>query len=279
MPGIGPNPAMPLWMFYSQLALAKLWSDQVRPDHVRPDHACSDQVRPDHVLPDQVRPLQARDDQVRPDQVLPAQGVIGTNTLVAPSPEASDRPNHTPPTHAAPRFRAAARWIVFSSRPKISTSPSSFTPSITTRKLPRLDWIDPLPLLRFQRWVYEGVAARSAVRKSIWPLPCCCSVWPGSGVAEDMSRRLTWSGVADGRCCTINAAAPATTAEDCEEPDPRNLRHVVLGRGQAVDECAVVGQQQEAGGVLVQPPNRLQAAPLQGRRQQAEHAGMVAGLA
>ena len=54
-----------------------------------------------------------------------------------------------------------------------------------------------------------------------------------------------------------------------------DLGHVVLGRGPAVDQLAVVGEQQQAGGVLVEPAHRLHTLhrrllrPLaQGARQQ-----------
>ncbi len=43
-----------------------------------------------------------------------------------------------------------------------------------------------------------------------------------------------------------------------------------------MDELAVVREQQQAGGVLVQPPDRLHLALAQRHRQQVVHAGMVA---
>ena len=48
---------------------------------------------------------------------------------------------------------------------------------------------------------------------------------------------------------------------------------------QAVDQRAVVGQQQEPGGVFVQPAHRLHAPAPQWRGQQGQHAGVVSGLA
>ena len=51
-----------------------------------------------------------------------------------------------------------------------------------------------------------------------------------------------------------------------------HLGHVLLGRGQLVQQRAVVGQQQQARGVLVQAPDRLQATPTQGHGQQVVHA-------
>ena len=46
-----------------------------------------------------------------------------------------------------------------------------------------------------------------------------------------------------------------------------------------MDQRAVVGEQQHAGRVFVEPADRLHAAPAQRRRQQAQHARMVARLA
>ena len=40
-----------------------------------------------------------------------------------------------------------------------------------------------------------------------------------------------------------------------------NLGHVALGGGLRVDEGAVVGHQQHAGGVMVEPADRLHVAP------------------
>jgi hypothetical protein len=63
-----------------------------------------------------------------------------------------------------------------------------------------------------------------------------------------------------------------------------DLGHMVARRGQAVDELAVVGQQQHAGGVLVEPAHRLHPAGrtrrprAQRRRQQGVDAGPGAGL-
>jgi hypothetical protein len=57
-----------------------------------------------------------------------------------------------------------------------------------------------------------------------------------------------------------------------------DLGHMVLGGGQLVDQRAVVGQQQQAGRVLIQPADGLDAALAQRRRQQAHDAGVVLGL-
>lgn len=46
-----------------------------------------------------------------------------------------------------------------------------------------------------------------------------------------------------------------------------------------MDECAVVGHQQQAGGVVVEAPHRLHVATYELLRQQAEYTGVVAGLA
>ncbi len=60
-----------------------------------------------------------------------------------------------------------------------------------------------------------------------------------------------------------------------------DLRHVVLGRAHAVDELAVVGEEQQAGGVLVEPADGLDAlhrtlvgAQAQWRGQQRVDAGI-----
>jgi hypothetical protein len=58
-----------------------------------------------------------------------------------------------------------------------------------------------------------------------------------------------------------------------------DLGHVVLGVRQAVDERALVGEQQDAGGVFVEPAYGLHTAVAQWHRQQAQHAGVVARLA
>ena len=57
-----------------------------------------------------------------------------------------------------------------------------------------------------------------------------------------------------------------------------DLGDVALRRGQPVDQRAVVAQQQQAGGVGVEPADRLHVAPAQRRRQQAVDAGVVRGL-
>ena len=58
-----------------------------------------------------------------------------------------------------------------------------------------------------------------------------------------------------------------------------DLGHVAPRMRQAVDQRALVGEQQQARGVMVEPAHRLHAAPAQRRRQQVEHPGMVARLA
>ena len=57
-----------------------------------------------------------------------------------------------------------------------------------------------------------------------------------------------------------------------------DLRHVLLRRGEAVDQRAVVGEQQQAGGVFVEPAHRLHLAPAQRAGQQVHHARVVLGL-
>jgi len=47
------------------------------------------------------------------------------------------------------------------------------------------------------------------------------------------------------------------------------------GRGQAVQEGAVIAEQQRAGSVLVEPTDALRPAPRQMRRQQGVHAGVI----
>ena len=58
-----------------------------------------------------------------------------------------------------------------------------------------------------------------------------------------------------------------------------NLGHVALGGGLRVDEGAVVGHQQHAGGVMVEPADRLHVAPGKLLGQQGQHARMVARFA
>lgn len=57
------------------------------------------------------------------------------------------------------------------------------------------------------------------------------------------------------------------------------LRHLALRRRVRVHELAVVGQQQQAGRVLVEPADALHAARDERRGQQAEHARMVLRIA
>ena len=54
------------------------------------------------------------------------------------------------------------------------------------------------------------------------------------------------------------------------------LGHFVLGRGEAVIECAVVGDQQHTGGVGIQTADGLRLADAKVVGQQAEYAGVIA---
>ena len=69
---------------------------------------------------------------------------------------------------------------------------------------------------------------------------------------------------------------PASTA--CLQAHLVDLGDVVLRRSQAMDERAVVGEQEDAGRVLVEPADRLHAALAQRRRQQRVDAGVMARL-
>jgi enoyl-CoA hydratase/carnithine racemase len=62
------------------------------------------------------------------------------------------------------------------------------------------------------------------------------------------------------------------------ELGPVGLGDVLLGRRQVVDEGAVVGEQQQAGGVHVEPPDALHVALDELVRQQRIHAPVVLGL-
>mmetsp|Transcript_70428 Transcript_70428/g.165812 ORF Transcript_70428/g.165812 Transcript_70428/m.165812 type:complete len:394 (-) Transcript_70428:1359-2540(-) len=57
-----------------------------------------------------------------------------------------------------------------------------------------------------------------------------------------------------------------------------DLGHMVLGRGELVDERPVICQQQQAGSVLIQPADGLHAPLAERCRQQAHHARMVLGF-
>ena len=59
---------------------------------------------------------------------------------------------------------------------------------------------------------------------------------------------------------------------------PVDLGHVLLGGGQGVDEGAVVGEEEQTGGVHVQPADALHVAHHQRVGQQAVHAAVVLGL-
>ncbi len=106
-------------------------------------------------------------------------------------------------------------------RPVKSTSPVSFVPLMSTCAVPRAFSSEPVPVDRSQVWVALGVAASFATARSTRPLPWATASALASGLAVPISSALTWSGVRPGRCCNSSAAAPETTAADCEVPEPR----------------------------------------------------------
>jgi len=57
-----------------------------------------------------------------------------------------------------------------------------------------------------------------------------------------------------------------------------NLGDVPLGRRLLVDERTVIRHQQQAGGVVIEPPHRLHIAPRELFGQQGQDAGVVAGF-
>ena len=84
---------------------------------------------------------------------------------------------------------------------------------------------------RSQVWTAFGVGAALAATTSISPLPWALASAFGSERAEPISSALTWSGVRSGRCSRSSAAAPETTAADCEVPLPRKNRSPVRAPG------------------------------------------------
>ncbi|VVD29987.1 protein of unknown function [Paraburkholderia dioscoreae] len=58
-----------------------------------------------------------------------------------------------------------------------------------------------------------------------------------------------------------------------------HLGHFAFRRSEQVNELAVVGEEQQAGGVLIQPAHALHAALGELRRQQAEHAQVMLRVA
>jgi len=81
-----------------------------------------------------------------------------------------------------------------------------------------------VPVDRGNDWVVSGAAAWVAAWTSTSPRPCACTLAAGSVRAVRISSALTWSGESHGRCSSISAAAPETTAAACDVPLPRKNR-------------------------------------------------------
>ena len=57
------------------------------------------------------------------------------------------------------------------------------------------------------------------------------------------------------------------------------LGHMAFRRGHRMIECTVIGEQQQAGRVMVEAADGLHITPAEFFGQQTHHAGMMAGLA
>ena len=170
--------------------------DQVMPLQVMPDHVMPDQVMPDHVMPL----------QVMPDQVMPFQ--------------------------FAPLRRPAAQVRTSNDLPRTSISPDTTRPLTVTWTEPREASREPIPVETAKLcFALTGVAVSLALRE----VECAGALLgrggPGIACADPVSSALTWSGVMSGRCWISRAAAPETTAADCEVPLPRKSRSPMRAAG------------------------------------------------
>src|SRR5687768_6367784 len=200
--------------------------DQVMPDQVMPDHVMPDQVMPDHVMPDQVMPDHVMPLQVMPDHVMPDQ--------VMPDHVMPDQviPDHVMPLQSPPLRRPAAQLRASKERPRTSTSPRTVRPPTVTCTEPRESSSEPIPVETAKVcFASTGVGVTSAVPRSSAPAPCWAAVALGIGDADCVSSAFTWSGVRPGRCEMSSAAAPDTTAADCEVPLPRKNRSPMRAAG------------------------------------------------
>ena len=96
--------------------------------------------------------------------------------------------------------------------------------SSTTCPVPRAASSEPRPVARGNVCVCSAVGVRFASFRFSTPLPWATGSATGSGEAVSMSSFFTWSGVAEGCCCKISAAAPDTAAAACDVPLPRKNR-------------------------------------------------------
>ena len=180
--------------------------------------------RPAQLRPSQLPPAQLRPAQLRPAQERPAHAAL------VQDPEAHDRPDQTAPfqlpsVHAAARSAAAACAVLSKGTPMTSRSPSSGTPSSTSRRPPRAASREPVPLDRTHFCAAPTGVAADRVRSVLSrPRPCACGSAALSGAAPPRNSDFTWSGVRPGRCCSRSAAAPDTTAAAWLVPLPRKKR-------------------------------------------------------
>ena len=130
---------------------------------------------------------------------------------------------------------------------------------------------------RCVRATRPGCPTAATMRLTWWYLPSVSvsrSV-PGPVASQAAARTVSFSS-----CSSTPCAQPL----DLRRIDRMlaahlvDLGHVMLRRGQAMDQRAVVGEQQHAGRVLVEPADRLHAALAQGRGQQRIDARMVLWL-
>src|SRR5688572_2533358 len=170
---LGDRPSSSSWHY------AQSVPDQDMPDQDIPDQDMPDQDIPDHDIPDHDIPDQDIPDQDIPDHDMPDQDI---------------------PDQFVPLRRPAAQLRALNFRPRTSTSPRTWRPLTVTCTDPREASREPAPVESRKLCTAFGVLAVRAAARSIRPSPCWAAVAPGSGAAVPMSRALTWSGRAFGRC-------------------------------------------------------------------------------
>ena len=203
---------------YDQLLPDQLDPDQLLPDQDDPDQLLPDQLDPDQLLPDQLDPDQLLPDQDDPDQLLPDQ--LDPDQLL---PDQLDPDQSSVPVHVVADSLAWTQASGSHAAPVTVYSPTRTSPPMVTWSSPRAASSEPRPVDGVQFWGAAEAVWVIAKDRLMTPWPWSLDARPKS-VAVAVSRFLISSGVSSGRCSRSSAAAPETTAADCEVPDPRNSR-------------------------------------------------------
>ena len=192
--------------------------DQDSPDQLSRTRTARTRSCPDHDIPDQVMPDHDSPDQVMPDQVSRTR--TSRTTFQAARPGARWAPGALRPPSNLPR----------------PTTDVDLTADLTA--ILTVTWTEPreTPGNRYP-WRPRRSASRPPGWRCPWPSPGRADRRPAGrgGVGDRLRRpgeqRLHLVRREVGRCWISSAAAPETTAADCEVPLPRKSRSPMRAAG------------------------------------------------